>query len=290
LSDCEIAPREAGGPGAPDAGAAATVELRSASKVFAQRQGAVTAVQALTMTVRPREFVTLVGPSGCGKSTILMMTAGLTPPTAGDVLVGGRRVNGPHGAAGVVFQDPTLLPWRSVLANVMLQVEIRGLDRERYRRRGLELLARAGLRGFEHAFPHELSGGMRQRASLVRALIHEPRLLLMDEPFGALDAITRDQMNVDMQTVWLEARPTVLFVTHSVPEAIFLSDRVLVLAPRPARIDREIIVDLPRPRRLSDRESPEFARFVGEVQDVFVERGVLRPAGDPESDRARSAG
>jgi NitT/TauT family transport system ATP-binding protein len=255
---------------------AASIALREVSKVFPTRDRSVTAIEPLSLTVAPGEFVSLVGPSGCGKTTILMLTAGLIPPSGGEVTVSGRRVTGAHDLAGVAFQDATLLPWRSVLQNVMLQAEIRGLDRKRYHQRALELLTQAGLGGFENAFPHELSGGMRQRVSLVRALIHQPSLLLMDEPFGALDAITREQMNVDMQTLWLDTQPTVLFVTHSVSEAIFLSDRVVVLSPRPARIDCEIVVELPRPRSLSDRESAEFRHYVRRIRDVFLSRGVLR--------------
>jgi NitT/TauT family transport system ATP-binding protein len=259
--------------------AAFDVHIRYANvtKVYPTREGPITAVDDVSLEIRQGEFVSLVGPSGCGKTTLLMMTAGLKKVSAGEILVGGQPVDRPQTNTGIVFQDPTLLPWRSVLANVMLQIEIRKLERDPFRTRAAELLRSTGLGGFESSYPHELSGGMRQRVSLVRALIHEPPLLLMDEPFGALDAITRDQMNIDIQKLWLDQQQTVLFVTHSVPEAIFLSDRVVVVSPRPATIDRELIIDLPRPRNLSDRESPEFGRLVAEVRDVFLSRGVLRP-------------
>ena len=207
------------------------IRVVDAAKIYGTPEGPVSAVEEISMEVESGEFVSLVGPSGCGKTTLLMMIAGLTPMTRGEISVGGQTVTGPQTAAGIIFQDPTLLPWRTVLANVMLQIEIRGLERSRYRKRALELLESTGLTGFENKFPHELSGGMRQRVSLVRALIHEPPLLLMDEPFGALDAITRDQMNIDIQKLWIEQRQTVIFVTHSVSEAIFLSDRVLVVTP-----------------------------------------------------------
>jgi NitT/TauT family transport system ATP-binding protein len=268
-----------GAVGLQDVGVNATripIAYRDVTKTYASRDGTVTAVQDISADIEAGEFVSLVGPSGCGKTTLLMMTAGLKPVTRGQILVGDEVVRGPQTECGVVFQDPTLLPWRNVLDNVMLQIEIRHLEKERFRRQARDLLRSTGLEGFEGSFPHELSGGMRQRVSLVRALIHEPPLLLMDEPFGALDAITRDQMNIDIQRLWLERRQTVLFVTHSVSEAIFLSDRVLVISPRPARIDKEIVVDLPRPRTLADRESPRFGELVREIREVFLSRGVLK--------------
>ena len=256
--------------------AGVSIRYRGVTKTYASSESSVTAVQDVSAQVGAGEFVSLVGPSGCGKTTLLMMTAGLKRVTHGEILVGDQLVQGPQTECGVVFQDPTLLPWRSVLDNVMLQIEIRRLDKERYRQGALDLLESTGLAGFENSYPHELSGGMRQRVSLVRALIHEPPLLLMDEPFGALDAITRDQMNIDIQKLWLDRRQTVLFVTHSISEAIFLSDRVLVISTRPARVDNEIAVDLPRPRTLADRESPRFGELVREIREVFLSRGVLK--------------
>jgi NitT/TauT family transport system ATP-binding protein len=257
-----------------DAGVPIAVER--VSKVYPARDGHVVALRDVTLTVAPGEFVSLVGPSGCGKTTLLMMTAGLVPYSSGQIRVGGAPVERPQTNVGIVFQEPTLLPWRTVLANVMLQAEIRHLPKDVYRGRARELLSAVGLSGFEDKLPDELSGGMRQRVSLVRALIHDPPLLMMDEPFGALDAITRDQMNIDIQRLWLERPHTVLFVTHSVPEAIFLSDRIVVMTPRPGEVDREILVPLPRPRTLEMREAPEFATLAGEIRELFLSRGVLR--------------
>jgi NitT/TauT family transport system ATP-binding protein len=256
--------------------AGTSITYHGVTKTYSSRERPVTAVRDVDAEVAAGEFVSLVGPSGCGKTTLLMMTAGLIGMTQGEILLGDRPVRGPQTDCGVVFQDPTLLPWRSVLNNVMLQIEIRHLEKHPYRERAMDLLASTGLAGFEHSYPYELSGGMRQRVSLVRALIHEPQLLLMDEPFGALDAITRDQMNIDIQKLWLERRQTVLFVTHSVSEAIFLSDRVLVISTRPARIEKEIVVDLPRPRTLADRESPRFGELSRQIRDVFLSQGILR--------------
>ncbi len=253
-----------------------SIDFREISKAYATDDGPVEAVSGISTKVEHGEFVTLLGPSGCGKTTLLMMAAGIIGPTGGGVWVGGEPVRAPLTEVGIVFQDATLLPWRTVLDNVMLQAEIRRLPKDEFRERAIHLLELTGLGGFEGKYPHELSGGMKQRVSIVRALIHDPPLLLMDEPFGALDAITREQMNVDLQAMCASGSQTVLFVTHSVSEAIFLSDRVLVMSPRPATIDKEISVDFPRPRRLDEREAPEFGRLISEVREVFLSRGVLR--------------
>ena len=262
--------------GAAERGPSPAIHFREISKAYATEDGPVEAVSGISTQVNKGEFVTLLGPSGCGKTTLLMMAAGITPPTGGEVAVDGKPVKGPLTEVGIVFQDATLLPWRTVLDNIMLQAEIRDLPKDAFREKALALLETTGLGGFEGKYPHELSGGMKQRVSIVRALIHDPPLLLMDEPFGALDAITREQMNVDLQTICERGDQTVLFVTHSVSEAIFLSDRVLVMSPRPAVIDKEIRVDFPRPRRLVEREAPEFGRLISEVREVFLSRGVLR--------------
>jgi len=184
--------------------------------------------------------------------------------------------SGPQPDTGIVFQNDTLLEWRSALANVLLQVELRGLAKEKYRQRALDLLRSVGLRGFEDRHPYELSGGMRQRIAICRALIHDPHLLLMDEPFGALDALTRDQMMSDLQALWLEQRKTVLFITHSIPEAIFLSDRVVVMTSRPGRIDDIVSIDLPRPRKLHMTTEPAFNSYVQRIREIFEQQGVLR--------------
>jgi len=250
--------------------------VQGLSKVYATRDGPVRALDQVSVSERRGEFLSIVGPSGCGKSTLLMIAAGLVPASGGAVSIDGERVKAPRTDIGIVFQSPVLLEWRTALGNVMLQAEAKKLERGAAERRARELLASVGLGGFEHKYPHELSGGMRQRVSLCRALIHDPPQLLMDEPFGALDALTRDQLILDLQQIWNERRMTVLFITHSVAEAVFLSDQVIVMTPRPGRIDRVIDIDLPRPRTLAMRETPEFTRLSREILDVFLARGVLR--------------
>jgi len=205
-----------------------------------------------------------------------MIVAGLYPASRGTVRVGGRDVAGPVTDLGIVFQKDVLLDWRTVLDNVMLQPEIRRLPRDAYRTRALALLEQAGLGAFADKYPAELSGGMRQRASICRALVHDAPLLLMDEPFGALDAMTRDQMNLDLLRIWEAGRKTAIFVTHSISEAVFLSDRVVVMSPRPGRVADVLPIDLPRPRTLALRETPEFARCNRALRDHFLAMGVLR--------------
>jgi NitT/TauT family transport system ATP-binding protein len=223
----------------------------------------VEAIRDVTFHVAPGEFLTLLGPSGCGKSTLLMMVAGLLSPSRGEVAVDGARVDGPRPDVGIVFQSPTLLPWRTVLGNVLLPIEMLRRSRREWQGRAHELLAMAKLEGFEHTLPHELSGGMKQRVAMCRALIHDPKLLLMDEPFSALDAFTRDQMGQEVLRLWERYRKTVVFVTHSIREAVFLSDRVLVMSARPATIALEAVIKLPRPRTIEMQESAEFNRHVG---------------------------
>ncbi|MDX3973788.1 ABC transporter ATP-binding protein [Shinella sp.] len=229
-----------------------------------------------SIDIQPGEFLSIVGPSGCGKSTLLRLVAGLDFPTSGKLSVGGRPVTTAETDLGFVFQSPVLLDWRSVIGNVMLQAEARGLPEAEYRGKARDLLAAAGLAGFENAYPHQLSGGMSQRVSVCRALVHDPSLLLMDEPFGALDALTRDQMMVDLQSLWLRSRPTVVFVTHSIQEAVFLSDRIVVMAPRPGRVEAVLDVPLPRRRRLSIRSTPEFTGIVDQILIHFERMGVIR--------------
>ena len=252
------------------------LDLRGLSKVYASRDGPVRALDPVTISGRRGAFISIVGPSGCGKSTLLMMAAGLMAPSTGAVAVDGEVITAPRTEIGIVFQSPVLLEWRTALGNVMLQAEAKRLDRGSAERRARELLAAVGLAGFEHKYPHELSGGMRQRVSICRALIHDPPQLLMDEPFGALDALTRDQLVLDLQRLCQERRIGVLFVTHSVAEAVFLSDQVIVMTPRPGRIDRVIDIDLPRPRTLAMRETPAFTGYCREILDLFLARGVLR--------------
>ncbi|HTP92734.1 MAG TPA: ABC transporter ATP-binding protein [Xanthobacteraceae bacterium] len=245
-------------------------------KIYATRDAEVRALNDLSFTQRRGEFLSHVGPSGCGKSTLLMIAAGLVPPSGGAVCVAGRSIDRPRTDIGIVFQSPVLLEWRTALGNVLLQAEARKMDLKDAERRARELLGSVGLGGFEDRYPHELSGGMRQRVSICRALIHNPDHLLMDEPFGALDALTRDQLVLDLQALVIERRMTVLFITHSIAEAVFLSDRVIVMTPRPGCIDRIIDIKLPRPRTLAMRESPEFADYSRQILDLFLARGVLR--------------
>jgi NitT/TauT family transport system ATP-binding protein len=252
------------------------VEVRDVSRRFGTPQGDVHALDHVSFDVREGEFLSIVGPSGCGKSTLVMLIAGLLTPTSGAVAVGGTLVDRPQTRLGIVFQSPVLLAWRTALDNVLLQCEMRGRVTDAQRARARELLGGTGLGGFEHRYPHELSGGMRQRVSLCRALIHEPPLLLMDEPFGALDALTRDQLTLDLELLRARAGTTVVFITHSITEAVFLSDRVLVMTPRPGRIDAVVDVDLPRPRRLAVREDPRFAAYTRRINDRFMAHGVLK--------------
>ena len=257
------------------------VEVSDVTRIFPTPEGEVRALDGVSFDVRGGEFLSIVGPSGCGKSTLVMLIAGLMRPTSGVIAVDGRAVSRPQTELGIVFQNAVLLAWRSALDNVLLQVEMRGLAARQYRDRAMELLRSVGLDGFERRLPHELSGGMRQRVAICRALIHDPPLLLMDEPFGALDALTRDQMTLDIQGICARGGKTVLFITHSITEAVFLSDRVIVMTPRPGRIDTTIDVDLPRPRRLAVRESPAFAAYAREIRDRFLARGVLRDIEEP---------
>jgi NitT/TauT family transport system ATP-binding protein len=250
------------------------IRLEGVGKVYDTDAGPVEACADVSLEIRESEFVAIVGPSGCGKTTIMKMVAGLQPHSSGTITVGGRRVDRPLTDVGIVFQDAILLDWRSVLANVMLQADIRGLDRARHEEVARQLLQTTGLAGFEERKPFELSGGMRQRVSICRALVHDPHLLLMDEPFGALDALTREQISMDIQRLWMDKRKTALFITHSIPEAVLLSDRVVVMSPRPGRIVEILDIDLPRPRRL-DKLPQKFNDYAGRIRDIFKAKGVL---------------
>lgn len=245
------------------------IEIRGIDQHFRIGSGVLHALSGLDLTVTDGEFVSVVGPSGCGKSTLMRIVAGLVAPTSGTVSVAGETVSGPAANVGIVFQKATLLPWRDVVANINLQLDMRGLPRAPYAERLRELIALTGLGGFEGALPHELSGGMQQRVSLCRALIHDPAIILMDEPFGALDAMTREAMNRELQRVWMESRKTVLFITHSISEAIFLSDRVVIISARPGRIQEIVAVDLPRPRDFGMIALPAFVEATTRVRDVL---------------------
>jgi NitT/TauT family transport system ATP-binding protein len=258
-------------------GSAALIEIDGLSKIYDEGGSEpLLALQDVSLDISRGEFASILGPSGCGKSTLLMLIAGLYSPSGGQVRIGGQPVTRPRTDIGIVFQNPLLLDWRRVLDNVMLQVEARRLDKVLYQRRSLELLDAVGLAGFEHAYPYALSGGMRQRVSICRALIHDPPLLLMDEPFGALDALTREQLMIDLQRMWADRHQTVVFVTHSIREAVFQSDRVIVLSPRPGRIERVWRIDLPRPRRLKMTTTHSFIRYTQEITDLLMSKGVIR--------------
>ena len=255
----------------------AFIELHAISKTFVTQDRASTlAVDGVDLDIGTSEFVSLLGPSGCGKSTLLSIIAGLIQPTCGEVRIAGNRISAPYTNIGIVFQNDLLLDWRTVLGNVLVQFEMRGIRAEPYRERARALIASVGLRDFEVKYPWELSGGMRQRVAICRALIHEPPLLLMDEPFGALDALTRAQLQIDLQNIWQSSRKTVVFVTHSIEEAVFLSDRVIVMTPRPGRIRDVIEIPLPRPRGLDVREHPVFTEAIRRVNHLFQDMGVIR--------------
>ena len=255
----------------------AFVRVIGVDKIFKSRdRGALKAVDNVSLNIKGGEFVSIVGPSGCGKSTLMMMVSGLVPATHGEIVIDNTIVKKPYTKLGIVFQRDALLEWRTVLDNVLLQVDVRRLDRTQYLPKAIELLSRAGLAGFEKYYPWELSGGMRQRVSICRALVGNPPLLLMDEPFGALDAMTREQMNLDLQRIWLDNRKTVLFITHSISEAVFLSDRVIVMSPRPGRIVADIPIELPRRRQLAVREKIEFGKYVAQIRETFQSFGLLK--------------
>jgi len=255
------------------------ISIRQAGKIFLTPDGnRVEALTDINLEIGRGEFIAIVGPSGCGKSTLMRLIAGLMPLSSGEISIAGQAIRGPVVDVGIVFQKPVLLEWRTVLDNILLQVELRGQDRDKARPRAMELLAAVGLDGFEKAYPRQLSGGMQQRASIARALIHEPALLLMDEPLGALDALTREQMRVDLEELWLQSGTTVVFITHSIDEALLLADRVVVMSPRPGRIEHVIRTDLPRPRGLDGRKDSRFSEGEAEITRIFLERGVLRRA------------
>jgi len=227
------------------------------------------ALEDISFSVEASEFVTLVGPSGCGKSTLLKIVGGLVERTAGEVIFKREPVLGPRRDIGMMFQTPVLFDWRTTLENVLLPTEVLGLDPATSRGRARSMLKMVGLDGFEDSYPSQLSGGMQQRVSLSRVLVYEPDLLLMDEPFGALDEFTRERLNLEIQRIWMQHRKTILFVTHNIAEAVFLSDQVLVMTPRPGRLARVVRVPFPRPRAIRLMKSPEFASLVFEIREIL---------------------
>lgn len=255
--------------------AKAAIRVHGLTKCYGVGSGALVALSDIGFSVGEGEFTVFVGPSGCGKSTLLKILVGLDRATAGAAEIQGEAITGPRRDTGVVFQSPVLFPWRTVLDNVLLPIDVLRLDRKQHLATARELLSMAGLSSFERHYPWQLSGGMQQRVGIVRALVHDPKLLLMDEPFGALDALTRENMNMELQRIWMERRKTVIFITHSITEAVLLADRVLVMTPRPGRIVRDIRIDIPRPRDLSVANTPLFGEYVREVRELLNATGAI---------------
>lgn len=251
------------------------ITMRELKKVYDSRHGPIHAIGPVDLSINKGEFVTFLGPSGCGKSTLILMVAGLLMPSEGDIHIGEQKIDKPYTDVGIVFQTPVLVDWRDVLGNVLLQVELRGLDPQDYRETAVKLLEDVGLGGFLYQRPYELSGGMQQRTAFCRALVHDPPIVLMDEPLGALDAMTRAQLRHDLEKLWLQTKKSVLFVTHDISEAVQLSDRVVIISPRPGNVDREITIDLPRPRDMDVCQSAAFLEYERTISDIFLQYGVL---------------
>jgi len=246
------------------------IGISGLGKVYTTASGQeITALANVDLDIAAGEFVTVVGPSGCGKTTLLKILAGVMRRTSGTVMLNGAPIERPSRDVGIVFQQPVLLPWRTVLSNMLLPVELQHRDRQAHLARARQYLSMAGLDGFQDRYPHELSGGMQQRVGIGRALVHDPAVLLMDEPFGALDAMTRDSMNIELLRIWDESRKTVLLITHSISEAVLLADRVIVMSPRPGRIVEIVPVELPRPRTLEMINSDAFGRYVRAIRRHF---------------------
>jgi NitT/TauT family transport system ATP-binding protein len=267
----------------PPAGAAPTqmVTYDEVGKLYESRRGGVLALRDVSFAVERGQFVSLLGQSGCGKSTLLKMTAGVTDITSGTIEIDGRPVDGPVDDLGMVFQTPVLLEWRDVLGNIVLPLEILRRRQADGTKRAQELVEMVGLTGFEHRYPAELSGGMQQRVAICRALMIDPPLLLMDEPFGALDALTRDEMAVELLRIWEQTQKTIIFVTHSIDEAVLLSDRVVVMSPRPGTVALTVDIDLPRPRTADLRYDPRFVEFSHRLRSA-IEQGRRRRDSDAE--------
>jgi NitT/TauT family transport system ATP-binding protein len=255
------------------------IEIRGLHKTYRTKDGDVPSLRPLDLDIGEGEFVAVVGPSGCGKSTLLKLMAGLIPPSGGEIRIDDTLVDQPPDNVGIVFQSPVLLAWRTVLRNIMMPVEVRRLDWPAHLARAKELIATSGLEGFENKYPYELSGGMQQRAAIARALVYDAPLLLMDEPFGALDALTREQMNLELQRIWQASGKTVVFITHSIPEAVFLADRIVVMSPRPGRVLKILDNKMARMRELDDMLSPEFGVLVREIRGLLGSHGGVSGGG-----------
>lgn len=251
------------------------ISIRNVKKVFGKGTDEVHAFGPVNLDVEEGQFVSLLGPSGCGKSTLMLILAGLLNKSAGEIDINGRQVRGPQTDIGIMFQDNTLVPWRTVRGNIELQLELRGINPTSRAGRVDELLHSVHLEDFANRLPHELSGGMQQRAAFCQAMVHDPRIMLLDEPLGKLDAMTRERIRTDLQALWMQHRPTVIFVTHSIEEAVQLSTQVAVITPRPGRIDRIIPIGLNFPRDLDVKNSPEFIEHVRNVQEIFRGYGVI---------------
>jgi NitT/TauT family transport system ATP-binding protein len=252
------------------------IQLEGVTKSFGRNDAPIAALEKIDLQISDGEFVAVVGPSGCGKSTMMRLIARLSSPSTGRISVFGDTSNAPPRDMGIVFQAHVLLPWRTVLDNVLFPADMTGRRRNDLKPKAFELMESVGLKDFAKAYPHELSGGMKQRAAIARALLLQPKLLLMDEPFGALDALTREQMRIDLEALWLTHRMTVVFITHSIDEAVLLADRVIVMTPRPGRVEQILSIDLPRPRGLAARRETEFLEKSEQITDIFLSRGVLQ--------------
>jgi NitT/TauT family transport system ATP-binding protein len=270
-----------------EAGSGVPIRIANVSKTFGEDDDQpFLALKEFNADIRAGEFISVVGPSGCGKSTLMLMVAGLLRRSQGDIVVNGKSVTKPITDVGIAFQDHLLLEFRSAMGNVMLQADIRGLPKKKIEARAHELFEQLRLTPAMNKYPRQLSGGMRQRVSLVRTLVHDPSLLLMDEPFGALDALTRLQVRRDLEALWLRRRPTVLFITHSVEEAVGLADRIFVMSPSPGEVAEEIKVELARPRPIALGDAPEFGAYVDRIHRHFERMGVLHGVDIPVTTEA----
>ncbi len=253
----------------------ASISISGVDKSYGA-ESPIAALKDINLDIAPGEFISIVGPSGCGKSTLLKCIAGLQPISAGSIKIRNQPVNAPPENMAIVFQRDVLFDWRTVLDNVLMLVEFKGLRRKDYQERARKLLREYGLDGYANRFPWELSGGMRQRVAICRALIVDPDLLLMDEPFGALDAMTRDDLNAELERLWNETRKTVVFITHGIDEAVYLGDRVVVMARNPGRIAEIVDIDIPRPRPLSIRQTEDFGKYVQHIRHLFASMGLVK--------------
>jgi NitT/TauT family transport system ATP-binding protein len=252
------------------------IHIAGVDKTYPSKRGPIHALQGIELSIAEGEFISILGPSGCGKSTLLKCVVALEPITGGDIRLAGKSVKTPPDEMGIVFQRDVLFDWRTIIDNVLVSAELRGLNPKDYEPRARDLLKLFGLQDFADRYPWELSGGMRQRASICRALVVDPSLLLMDEPFGALDAMTRDELNLELRRMWQETHKTAIFITHSISEAVYLSTRIVVMARNPGRIAEIIDVDLPAHRPLSIRDTAEFGKYATYIRRLFTDMGVLK--------------